>query len=374
MREKDTRPYNEDFWVKNKINLVQTQIEQIDFKNKSLIAKDNIIFTYDKLVLATGSIPNMFNWPGQDLNGVSGFYHLKDLKFLEDQTPNIQEACIIGGGLIGVELAEMLISRGIKVHFIVRENSFWSNVISETEGRLLEKHILAHKVELYLNAELDKINGDEMGNVQSITLKNGKEITCQYVGITTGVKPNIEFLKSTELDTKRGVLVNKYLETSVSDVYAIGDCAEISEPVVGRKSIEAVWYTGKMMGETLAKTLSGNKTAYNPGNWFNSAKFFDIEYQTYGNIPAVYDEFQSEMIWQDGNKSLRIVYEKETKQFLGINTFGIRLRHAFFEQKLNSKSSILSVIEDLQKADFDPEFTENYLKQAINQFNTILNT
>ncbi len=102
------------------------------------------------------------------------------------------------------------------------------------------------------------------------------------VGITTGVKPQISFLKNSKIETDRGILVNRILETNIKDVYAIGDCAQQREPIGNRPPVEAVWYTGRMMGETLAQTICGKPFEYNPGNWFNSAKFFDIEYQTYG--------------------------------------------------------------------------------------------
>jgi NADPH-dependent 2,4-dienoyl-CoA reductase/sulfur reductase-like enzyme len=78
------------------------------------------------------------------------------------------------------------------------------------------------------------------------------------------------------------------LQTSAKDVYALGDCAELSHPRSWQKSIEAVWYTGRMMGKTIAQTICDKPTKYNPGIWFNSAKFFDIEYQVYGDIPTKY--------------------------------------------------------------------------------------
>ena len=102
------------------------------------------------------------------------------------------------------------------------------------------------------------------------------------VGLTAGVSPAVDFLKNSSIETGKGVKVNKYLETNIPNVYAIGDCAQQLEPTGLRNPVEAVWYTGRMMGEVVAQTICGNKTAYNPGVWFNSAKFFDIEYQTYG--------------------------------------------------------------------------------------------
>jgi len=98
--------------------------------------------------------------------------------------------------------------------------------------------------------------------------------------------------------TGRGVKVDRYLQTNIEDVYAIGDCAEQHEGIGQRRPIEAVWYTGRMMAETLARTICGTPTQYNPGHWFNSAKFLDIEYQTYGaNFdPEFYAKHEKEIL------------------------------------------------------------------------------
>ena len=103
----------------------------------------------------------------------------------------------------------------------------------------------------------------------------GEHIPCQFVGLTAGVRPNIDFLKKSGIDTDKGVLINEYFETNIPDVYAIGDCSEFKIAIPGQRSIEQVWYTGRMHGETVAETICGNRKAYNPGPWFNSAKFFD---------------------------------------------------------------------------------------------------
>ena len=81
------------------------------------------------------------------------------------------------------------------------------------------------------------------------------------------------FLKGSGLALGKGIQVNRFLETNLPNVYAVGDCAEQTEPLTGRQAVEAVWYTGRIMGETLAQTLTDRKTAYQPGPWFNSAKF-----------------------------------------------------------------------------------------------------
>ena len=95
----------------------------------------------------------------------------------------------------------------------------------------------------------------ENGKVGSVLTKSGKVILCQIVGLTAGVSPNVDFLRTSGLEINRGILVDEYLQTNIPDVYAIGDCAELKNPPQGRRSIEAVWYVGRMMGETVAETI-----------------------------------------------------------------------------------------------------------------------
>jgi NAD(P)H-nitrite reductase large subunit len=366
MKFEHTQPYENSFWEKNKISLVNGRANEVLPEKNTVSLENGDKLDYDYLVIATGSKPNKYNWPGQNLEGVSALYHKQDLEYLEKYSSKIKKAVVVGGGLIGVELAEMLHSRGKQVTFLVRENSFWSMVLSENEGRMLEKHILEHGINLKLNAELKEINGKEA--VESVITSTGETIECQFVGLTVGVSPNVGFLQNSSIKINKGILVNKYLQTNIPNIFAIGDCAEIQQPQDGRRPIEAVWYTGKIMGQTLAKTLNGQNTAYHPGHWFNSAKFFDIEYQTYGLAPSNLSDNQDEFYWEKENKAVRIVFNKENQVFEGINTFGIRMRQDFFEKVLDRKESVSFVIKNLEKANFDPEFFKKFEKEMKQEF------
>lgn len=369
-----TQPYENWFWKKNRIDLKKGFVTSVDTENKRLYFETNEAISYDKLVIATGSKPNKFGWPGQDLKGVQGLYHKQDLETLEIYAPNNQlckRAVIVGGGLIGIELAEMLTTRKIPVTFLVRENSFWNSVLPKGESEMINRHIKNHHIDLRLNANLKEIISDKNGNVASVIIEGtNEEIPCNFVGLTAGVSPNIDFLKSSTIDTNRGVLVNRFLETNIKDVYAIGDCAEQREAIGNRRPIEAVWYTGRMMGEVLAQTICGNRMTYNPGHWFNSAKFFDIEYQTYGWVFAKPHENHQHFHWMhpDNTKCITIEYHSLTREFMGINTFGIRMRHEVFDQWLTEKQSVDYVISNLAKANFDPEFYSKFEKEIQNAF------
>ena len=342
MKFENTKPYEDGFWKRNNINLVRDFVQKIEVSSKTLQLKSGDRIQYGSLIIATGSKSNRFDWPGQDLKGVQSLYGYPDLLAMEENTKGIRRAVVVGGGLIGIEMAEMLVSRKIEVTCLVREPEFWSVVLPSQEANLISRHIRSHRVDLKLNTGLKEIQGDENGHVGAVVTQQGETIACDFVGLTVGVSPNIEVAKNSGIQTNRGVLVNEYLETSAADVYALGDCVERTYNLPGRKNIEQVWYTGRMMGEVLAQTLCGDKTKYEPGPWFNSAKFFDIEYQTYGNVGNELSSNESEFYWEhrDGKKCMHFVWEKDSKKFLGINTFGIRLRHECFDHWLREGKSI----------------------------------
>ncbi len=372
MKFEHIKPYEDDFWQKNNINLIHNYVEHVDTDTKTLSLADQTTLNYDKLVIASGSKSNRFGWKGQDLYGVFSLYSKHDLDKIEELVVGCQRAVVVGGGLIGIELVEMLLSRNIPVTFLVREKSFWSSVLPKEDSELVTQHILSHGVDLRLDTNLDEIISDGFGNVKSIITDRGDKIDCCMVGLTVGVSPNVDFLKSSEIEIKTGVLVNRFLKTNCEDVYAIGDCAEQLVPIGNRKSIEAVWYTGRMMGETLAQTLCGKPMQYNPGPWFNSSKFLDIEYQTYGWVKAQPSENEAQLYWEHKNaqKAIRVAYDTHTHIFLGINTFGIRMRHDFFDRVLHENKSVDHVIDNLQLAHFDPEFfTQHYseIKKSLTQ-------
>jgi NAD(P)H-nitrite reductase large subunit len=368
-----TKPYEDYFWKKNNIALKRGLVQTVDHATKKLVFKNGEVMTYDQLVLAVGSKPNKFGWPGQDLEGVQGLYSYQDLETLEKNAPNknvCKRAVIVGGGLIGIELAEMLRTRDIPVTFLVRETSFWNGVLPKGESEMLNRHIKNHHIDLRLNTNLKEIKSDKNGAVRAVVIEEtGEELACNVVGLTAGVSPNIDFLKDSGIELGRGIKVNPMLETNIKDIYAIGDCAEQHEGINGRRPIEAVWYTGRMMGETLAQTLCGNPTPYNPGHWFNSAKFLDIEYQTYGWVFSERNKKDTEQHfhWKhdDDTKCITIAFHKETNEFLGINTFGIRMRHEVFDTWLTEKRSVDYVISHLKEANFDPEFYKHFEKDIL---------
>lgn len=371
MRFEDTKPYENWFWDKNRIELKRAYVENVNSTKKELTFSGGEKMNYDKLILATGSASNKFGWPGQDLDAVHGLYSYQDLEAMEKHSDGLKRAVIIGGGLIGIEMAEMFHSRNIPVTFLVREKSFWNGVMPKEESAMINRHIYEHHLDLRLETELKEIIDDGNGKACAVITNNGERIDCGFVGLTAGVHPNIEFLKDSGIETQRGIVVNEYLETNIPDIYAIGDCAQAQNPKPGRRPVEAIWYTGRMMGETVAYNICKGKTEYDPGIWFNSAKFLDIEYQVYGTVLAKPPEEHLSVYWEhsDGKKSIRIVYYKGTNEIVGFNLMGVRFRHEVCEKWLKEKTNVEVVLENLALANFDPEFYKTYEHEVLKIYN-----
>jgi NADPH-dependent 2,4-dienoyl-CoA reductase/sulfur reductase-like enzyme len=378
MKYSHTKPYEDWFWQKNRIDLKKTWITAINSTEKTIQSMDGEIIPYGTLILATGSKPMTIGWPGENLKGVQGLYSLQDLEQMETHTKNIQRAVIVGGGLIGIEMAEMLKSRNIEVTFLVREQNFWDNVLPLEEAKVINKHIQAHEVDLRLSTELAEIIPDENGAVRAVLTTAGEEISCQFVGLTIGVTPNIGFLRhQPTIQTNRGVVINKFFQTSSPGIYAIGDCAEFQEaPGPHRRNLEQVWYTGRMHGETLAYNLThATPVPYQPGVWFNSAKFFDLEYQTYGWVPPVMPSTLDSFYWEDpsGSVAIRFTFDKNTGTIKGVNTIGWRMRHAYFDKAIEEGWLFEKILQHLEKASFDAEFSKNHLPALITAYNLARN-
>ncbi|MEM7035323.1 MAG: FAD/NAD(P)-binding oxidoreductase [Bacteroidota bacterium] len=362
MRWKDIQPYENWFWDKNRINLIQAYVQRVDPQEKKVYLSSGKDVMYDDLVLACGSTFNKFGWPGMDLEGVGGLYSMQDYEYMEYYTKDAKRGIVVGGGLIGIEMAEMLHSRDIDCTFLVREPDYWSKVLPPEESAMVTRHIRENHIDLRLSTELKEIVGDENGRVKGIYTNKGDYIECEWVGLCVGVHANTGFLKDSGIEMNRGILVNNFCETNIENIYAIGDCAEMRTPMQGRRPMEQIWYTAKMMGEVVAMTITGKRTVYHPGIWFNSAKFFDIEYQIYGDVPAQQSAESETLYWEsaDGKKAIRINYSKSTGTIEGLHLMGVRYRHLVCERWIAEDAHIEEVLKNLSAANFDPEFYAEY--------------
>lgn len=372
VRLQDTKLFSDDFWPNNNIQLIHDWVTQVDSDAKTIYLETHSPISYDHLILATGATPRLISWPGQSLAGVQTLYGWQDVEAMEQWYATTQHAVIVGGGLIGIELAEMLHSRQIPVTILVRESHYWGNVLPKQEAALIEKHLHDHGVNLELETTLVAIEGDGAGRVKQVVTSHGTTLPCEWVGVSIGVVPNCTLAKSIGIECGTGILVDEYLHTSIPAIYAIGDCVELRKPMAGRNAIETTWYTGKMMGKTIARTLAHAPTSYRPGIWYNSAKFFDLTYQAYGQVSPK-PVPNNTLFWQDAKqmRSVRFEFTNDNEPILtGITLLGIHVRHNTADKMIREKWPLEKVAQYLPALFFIPELAPSPVKplqQAIQQ-------
>lgn len=389
---KDTELFERNFYKKNRITLLKNTVIKIEAKQQKIIFFDGNSILYDVLLLATGSRPNVPPWPRNDMQGVTGMYHLNDLQKIEDfSKKGIQNAVITGGGLIGIELAEMLHSRNIPVTFLIREQSYFKSVLAQEESEIISREITAHGINLRPGEEIREVKGKN-NHVTGVITAKGNEYQCNFLGVTTGVKPVTELAITSGIQAKRGILTNEFLETNIPGIFAAGDCAEVNNG--SENFVQQLWYSGKRQaivaahnmvtrlcdtfslkpvmrkpdtqpGFSIPELKTGVMTAYERGIYFNSAKFFTVNYQVYGNVPASSNENNS-IIYagKTQNKLIRLTYMKEKNNvlFSGVNVLNCPLRHEICENWLRKQYTLKQVVNELDDADFNPEFSGSFLK------------
>jgi NADPH-dependent 2,4-dienoyl-CoA reductase/sulfur reductase-like enzyme len=231
---------------------------------------------------------------------------------------------------------------------------------------MVGREIASHGVGLCLSTQLASIEDDGHGRAAAVATDRGERIPCQIVGLTAGVSPNIDLVRESAIPTARGILVDPFLRTAVPDVFAAGDCAEIVRP--GEPNlVQQVWYTGKRQGELVAEAIAGEERAYDPGVWFNSAKFFDLEYQVYGRVNRGVPG-EASLYWEhaSGKKSVRIVHVGG--RVIGVNVMGIRWRHAVCERWIAEGRGLAHVLPRIGEASFDPELFTRHEREIAAAF------
>jgi NADPH-dependent 2,4-dienoyl-CoA reductase/sulfur reductase-like enzyme/rhodanese-related sulfurtransferase len=269
--------------VMNMDVLTQTRAVAIDRKNHrvellNLETNRSSAIEYDKLVLATGSLPAVPDLKGQDLEGVFTLYKIGEAEAIRNSiSPHrMRKAVIIGAGSIGLEMAEAFASQGLEVSVVEALDWPMPTILDFEVAAYLEKHLRDKGVKLLLGQKIVGFEGDKNGKVNRvITEKTGLEADLALLAI--GVKPNSGLAKDAGLDigATGGVAVNQQLQTTDPDIYAGGDCAENVNLVTGQKMLAPLGSTANKHGRVIGTNITGGNESF-PGVVGTSiAKVFD---------------------------------------------------------------------------------------------------
>ncbi len=278
-----------------------TAIEKLDPKQKTIVDSNGEIHTFDSLILATGSRPFVPENAQLHLPGRFTVRKKEDADRLKkhlDSTnlpPEEQHVVIIGGGLLGLELAAALKHKKVKTTIVQRASRLMERQLDRISSKLLAEEVQLRDIQIYFDNEVSTVFETDNPNEIEIALKSGKIITANAIVYTIGTIPNIEIARESGLSCGRGVKVNQYLQTSNPDIFAIGEIAEFNNKLFGITS------AAEEQADILANFLAGDISSYYKGSiLMNILKLEDINLCSIGDIEIPEnDDSYEEIVFTD---------------------------------------------------------------------------
>ncbi|WP_018615534.1 nitrate reductase [Segetibacter koreensis] len=253
VKMKDEEEYNFNIKLHRGVS-----IEHIDRPNKRVTDSNGIVHNYDVLLMATGSRATML----RDIPPMDGIFTMRSRvdadNFKNHIDPLKGKVVIVGGGLLGIELAASLREVDVEVTVIQRISRLMDRQLDALGSQLLHEELTDKGVDIFYNDEIERFIGKQ--TVTGIRLKSGREIDCQAIVIAIGTTPNIELARASGIECKRGVVVNEYLLTNDPDIYAIGEIAEFKGFLYG------ITAAAEQQAEIVARHLSGDISNYYQGS------------------------------------------------------------------------------------------------------------
>lgn len=254
-------PFNAEDLKRLNVHIQKTEVTQLDPTGHTVLLADGKRLAYDRLLLAMGAQAVRPNMPGFNLPEVVTLDNLEDAHRIMKLARKTKAAVVVGGGITALEIVEGLRCHGATVHFFLRGDHYWGNVLDEEESRIVEERLKAAKVIIHYNTELAVIK-DHKGHVEHVMTRKGEIIRCGMVAVAIGVLPRKELAEKAGIKVDRGILVNEYLQTNLADIYAAGDVAQVFDPYTGKYILDTLWGLARQQGYAVGMNMAGGKTVY----------------------------------------------------------------------------------------------------------------
>lgn len=268
LHDKALFPRTADDYRKMNFRYVRGQVRNIVRAEHVIELEGQTPLTYDRLLIAVGAEAMPLKVPGAELDGVLKLDHMEDAKRILKHAPRGKTAVVVGGGITALELTEGLVSRGMKVHYLLRGDRYWSNVLDEHESSIVETRLQEEGVRLHHRTGIVEVTGKK-NRVSGVRLADGKLLKCDLVAYAIGIRPRAGLAKQAGLEVERGILVNEYLQTSDPDIYAAGDVAQVHDPSTGQSALDSLWGPARQQGYAAGLNMAGQKSAYVKSMPFN---------------------------------------------------------------------------------------------------------
>lgn len=356
------RPAN--FYEKNNIkSILGEKATQLDTEKHAVTLESGKTLIYEKLLLATGGSPIVPKIEGSGLQGVFTFNRLDDAKaideFLNRYTKKIR-AVVIGGGLIGASVTEALLKREVEVTIVEMKDRILNTILDEETSTMEAEALTEAGVKIITDHTAVSINSYFPGEVSGVSLDDGRTIPCDMVIIAVGVQPRLDLINSS-IEVNRGVIVERHMATSASDVYACGDVAEAFDFIYRENRLTPIWPNAYTGGRTAGRNMAGIADEYPGGTAMNAVKYFGVKIvsaglvvppdESYEVIREVHDDIYRKIIIKEGKLAGMIFTGDIERSGIVYNLMKDRVDVTGFKEAIVSNDfGLTSLPEEIRKA------------------------
>jgi NADPH-dependent 2,4-dienoyl-CoA reductase/sulfur reductase-like enzyme len=290
MDEKGLFPWSKNSWLSLNLRFIKGQVTRILPDEHQVEIDSASRLGYDRLLIAVGAQANRLTVPGaQQLEGVVKLDHMEDARRILKLARRGRTAVVVGGGITALELVEGLLSRGLNVHYLLRGDRYWGNVLDEQASRIIEQRLLKKGVKIHYHSELVEVLG-KRGKVMGVRLLDGRTLRCEVLAYAIGIRPRVDLAREAGLAIDRGVLANEYMQTRNPDIYVAGDVAQVYDSISKRSIIDSLWGPAREQGYAAGMNMAGKRTAYVKAIPFNVTRLAGLTTTIIGTVGRGHDE------------------------------------------------------------------------------------
>jgi len=302
---------SKDFYERNHVKpILGVKAEEIDPDKKEVVLRDGSKVPYEKLLIATGGKPFIPPMQGLGKENIFNFIKLDDVKSIEKVAIKGSKAIIVGASFSGLKAVEALVHRGVEVTVIDIMSRIMPRVFDEIAASIAMKTLEDYGVKVLLNTTVEKILGDEKAT--GVQLKDGGELTCDFIILALGVRCNIDLVKDSEIRTNRGIVVDERMQTNIPDIYAAGDAAEGYNFIEDRMMEIAIIPNAYRQGETAGINMAGGQRLYNNGFIMNSMPLLGLSIVSAG-VSEEREGISTKIIYKPEEDSYKKFYIRNNK-------------------------------------------------------------
>ena len=308
--------FSERYFQDMNANVVIGRVYGILTDAKKVILEGGREIHYDKLLIASGSSPIMPRIAGLDKEGVHTMGSLSETWKMREAAKYAGKVVVVGAGFVGLEAAIALRKLGKKIVVVEMLERVLPKMLDTDMAAIVQEMLETKGIQIRLGDQVTEVLGDRHASGVRLT---DNDVDCDLVVMGIGVRPNVEFLKGSEVKVNRGVVVDDKMQTTATDVYAAGDIVETIDPLLGKSRIAAIWPNAIEQGRVAGRNMAGVGTRYSGLQSVNIINIFDVPVVALGLMSSDVEGSESLVVRRGGNTRKLIVKDDRP---IGVQSIG----------------------------------------------------